>query len=116
MPKFAEIERNELNLAAQKRDNVFDKIIRKMRLARVLPSIKAFESPRMLDVGCGFEARLLREVEPFISKGVGIDYKAPKIHTSKLEIFEYCFENRDEIGSASERERERDGFARETAL
>ena len=69
-----------------------------MRLACVLPSIKSFDNPRLLDIGCGFEARLLREVEGYIAKGVGIDYKAPDIRTDKLHTFSYIFESKHELG------------------
>lgn len=79
-------------------ESIFDKLLRKMRLARVLPSIRAFSNPRLLDIGCGFEARLLHEVEDYIAKGVGIDYKAPEIHTHKLHTFSYVFEAKHELG------------------
>lgn len=99
---------SDLNELGVLRDNFIDKIIRIIRLKQVLPSIKAFENPRVLDVGCGFEARLLREIEPYIAKGVGIDFKAPKIHTKKLETFSYFFEEKGEILG---KERERRGYA-----
>lgn len=79
-------------------ESIFDKLLRTMRLMRVLPSIREFENPRLLDIGCGFEARLLREVEGYIAKGVGIDYKAPEIHTDKLHTFSYVFESKHELG------------------
>ena len=79
-------------------ESIFDKLLRTMRLARVLPSIKSFDNPRLLDIGCGFEARLLREVEGYIAKGVGIDYKAPDIRTDKLHTFSYVFESKHELG------------------
>jgi ubiquinone/menaquinone biosynthesis C-methylase UbiE len=37
-----------------------------------------------LDVGCGWEARLLKSVEPYIESGVGIDFKAPELSGAKL--------------------------------
>ena len=79
-------------------ESIFDKLLRTMRLMRVLPSIREFDNPRLLDIGCGFEARLLREVEGYIAKGVGIDYKAPEIHTDKLHTFSYVFESKHELG------------------
>ena len=79
-------------------ESIFDKLLRTMRLACVLPSIKSFDNPRLLDIGCGFEARLLREVEGYIAKGVGIDYKAPDIRTDKLHTFSYVFESKHELG------------------
>jgi len=74
------------------KESVFDVMLRKMRLRRVLPSIRQFNNPRLLDVGCGWEARLLHEVEPYIAKGVGIDFKAPEIKTDKIHTFSYFLE------------------------
>lgn len=74
------------------KETFFDVLLRKMRLARVLPSIRGFSEPCVLDVGCGWEARLLREIEPYIAKGVGIDFKAPNIKTPKIETLSYRFE------------------------
>lgn len=79
-------------------ESFVDKLLRKMRLARVLPSIKLFKNPRLLDIGCGFEAKLLQEIEDYIAKGVGIDYKAPEIHTDKIQTFSYIFESKYELG------------------
>jgi len=39
----------------------------------------------LLDVGCGWEARFLKAVEPYIASGVGIDFKAPDLETAKLK-------------------------------
>lgn len=72
----------------------FEDLICEIRLHKVLPSIKAFKNPRVLDVGCGFEARLLRAIEPYIAKGVGIDFKAPQIHSQKLQTLSYFFEEK----------------------
>jgi 2-polyprenyl-3-methyl-5-hydroxy-6-metoxy-1,4-benzoquinol methylase len=56
-----------------------------MRIARVLPHLKRYPHCTLLDVGCGVEAKLLRELEPHIEKGVGIDFKAPRVHTAKIQ-------------------------------
>ena len=82
-------------------DTIFDKLLRKMRLSRVLPSIKDFHNPRLLDIGCGWEVKLLKEVESFIQLGVGIDYKAPEIRTDTLRTFSYVFETKQELGLES---------------
>lgn len=47
-------------------------------------------------MGCGWEARLLKEVEPFITKGIGIDFKAPNINSKKLHTFSYFFESKND--------------------
>lgn len=64
---------------------------------RVLPTIKSFNKPNVLDVGCGWEAKLLQEIEPFIAKGVGVDFKAPSIRTDKIHTFSYFFESKDSV-------------------
>ena len=73
-------------------------ILRKMRIAKVLPVLNSINSAllsqgshssdkliRLLDVGCGWEARFLKSVEPYIASGVGIDFKAPSLETAKLK-------------------------------
>ena len=77
------------------KEALLESTLRKMRLARVLPSIQAFSNPSVLDIGCGWEARLLHEIEPYIASGVGIDFKAPEIRTEKLHTFSYFFEPKD---------------------
>jgi len=53
--------------------------LRKIRLNKVMSVIKKYKNPTLLDIGCGWEARMLKEVEPFIKAGIGIDFKAPKL-------------------------------------
>lgn len=77
------------------KEALLESLLRQMRLSRVLPTIKSFSNPHVLDVGCGWEARLLKEIAPFIAKGVGIDFKAPDIQTDKLHTFAYFFESKD---------------------
>ena len=77
------------------KEALLESTLRKMRLARVLPSIQAFSNPSVLDIGCGWEARLLHEIEPYIARGVGIDFKAPEIRTEKLHTFSYFFEAKE---------------------
>lgn len=79
------------------KEAILEPLLRKMRLSRVLPTIKSFDKPNVLDVGCGWEARLLQEIEPFITKGVGIDFKAPNIQTDKIHTFSYFFESKDSV-------------------
>ncbi|ETD27880.1 hypothetical protein [Helicobacter canis] len=77
------------------KEALLESTLRKMRLDRVLPSIQAFSNPSVLDIGCGWEARLLHEIEPYIASGVGIDFKAPEIRTEKLHTFSYFFEAKE---------------------
>lgn len=65
-----------------------------MRIARVLPYVKRVPGCRLLDVGCGWEARLLRELEPYVTAGWGIDFKAPAIATDKLHTISARLDDR----------------------
>jgi 2-polyprenyl-3-methyl-5-hydroxy-6-metoxy-1,4-benzoquinol methylase len=66
------------------KEALLEPLLRRMRLARVQSWLPNGKSPELLDIGCGWEARLLRELEPYIGKGVGIDFKAPPLTTRKL--------------------------------
>lgn len=62
-------------------------ILRRARLNRVMPWISTYSKPDLLDIGCGWEAKLLIQLEPHIRSGVGVDFKAPNIKTDKLETY-----------------------------
>lgn len=79
------------------KEALLESTLRFLRLRRILPSIRLFDNPSVLDIGCGWEARLLKEIEPFIERGVGVDFKAPDIKTSKLLTFSYFFEAKDSM-------------------
>lgn len=66
------------------KEALLEPILRKMRVARVLPAFRSRPGCVVLDIGCGWEARLLRDCEPYISKGFGIDFKAPALKTAKI--------------------------------
>lgn len=66
------------------KEPILEPLLRKMRIRRVLPCIRKHRHCRMLDLGCGWEARFLRSVEPFIETGVGIDFKAPLLNEGKI--------------------------------
>ena len=68
------------------REAVLEPLLRRMRIRRVLPSIRRYPGCELLDIGCGWDARFLRSVEPFIARGEGIDFKAPTLQTEKLSI------------------------------
>ena len=38
----------------------------------------------MLDIGCGWEAKFLWEVEPYIASGIGVDFKVPELKLGKI--------------------------------
>lgn len=62
-----------------KPENFLEPFLRRRRIERVLPFLKKMPECRLLDIGCGWEARFLREVAPHIAQGVGIDPKAPPL-------------------------------------
>jgi 2-polyprenyl-3-methyl-5-hydroxy-6-metoxy-1,4-benzoquinol methylase len=66
------------------KEAVLEPLLRRMRLARVLPVVARHPGCELLDIGCGWEARLLRAVEPHIKRGVGIDFKAPPLDTGRV--------------------------------
>ncbi|KKU52331.1 MAG: hypothetical protein A3H69_05025 [Candidatus Sungbacteria bacterium RIFCSPLOWO2_02_FULL_47_9] len=57
-------------------DRLLDPLLRFLRVRRVRSYIS--RGAVVLDVGCGFKARLLRSLLPLISKGIGIDMDVPE--------------------------------------
>jgi len=55
-----------------------------MRIKKIRPLLEQSSNCILLDIGCGWEARFLRDVEPYIAWGVGVDSKAPDIQLSKI--------------------------------
>lgn len=66
------------------KEQFLEPLLRRMRINKIRPHLLRYPNARLLDIGCGWEARLLKSVEPWIAAGVGIDFKAPHLHTSKL--------------------------------
>lgn len=66
------------------KEPILEPLLRKMRMSKVVPFLKNYPQCELLDIGCGWEAKLLRDVEPYLSKGIGIDFKAPSLQTDKL--------------------------------
>lgn len=58
------------------REPLLEPLLRRLRVQRILPHLPA-EPFRLLDVGCGHSAALLRTLEPRLRNGLGIDQKAP---------------------------------------
>lgn len=71
---------------------ILEPLLRSMRMRRIVPYVKRYPECNLLDIGCGWEAKLLRELESHISKGVGIDFKAPSIRSDKLETMSVVLE------------------------
>ena len=66
------------------REALLEPVLRRMRLRQVLPVVAQYQDCVLLDIGCGWEAKLLRAVECSIARGEGIDQKAPELRTEKL--------------------------------
>jgi len=60
-------------------------ILRRSRIRKVLPTIRKYHDCRLLDVGCGWDCRLLKTIAPFIGYGVGIDYKVQELELAKIK-------------------------------
>ncbi len=50
-------------------------LLRNMRMNKVMLEIIKYKNCKLLDIGCGWEARFLKEIEPFVAEGFGIDFK-----------------------------------------
>ena len=81
--------------------NKLEPLLRKMRLKQVLPYLRQYPNCRLLDIGCGREAKLLREVEPFIASGIGIDFKVAAIKTEKLGVLSLTLQDKLPFEDAS---------------
>ena len=46
------------------KEPILEPLLRKMRLKQALPYLRQHPNCRLLDIGCGWEAKLLKEVEP----------------------------------------------------
>ena len=83
------------------KEEILEPLLRRMRLRQVLPYIGRYSECRLLDIGCGWEARLLRAVEPSIACGVGIDARAPNIASAKLKTLSTRMDTRLPFDDAS---------------
>ena len=74
------------------KEPILEKFLRKYRIRMVKPTIEKYNNCKLLDIGCGWEAKLLKSIENYINYGVGIDFKPPKLKTKKLETIESVLE------------------------
>jgi len=61
-------------------------------MRRVLPYVKRYPQCALLDIGCGWEALMLQELEPHLGRGVGIDFKVPSLNTERLQTISITLE------------------------
>lgn len=66
------------------KEPLLEPLLRRMRIGRVTPILRRHRDCRLLDIGCGWEAKLLRAVAPHVASAVGIDFKAPHIDDGKI--------------------------------
>jgi 2-polyprenyl-3-methyl-5-hydroxy-6-metoxy-1,4-benzoquinol methylase len=66
------------------REPLLEPLLRRMRIRQVLPVVRRHRECRLLDIGCGRDAKFLRSVEPYVAGAVGVDLKAPRIDTGKI--------------------------------
>jgi len=83
------------------KEALLEPLLRQMRLRRVCPVIARYPGCRLLDVGCGWEARLLRTVAPLLASGVGIDRNAPPIQNGRIRTLQCDLEASLPLESAS---------------
>ena len=76
------------------KEQFLEPYLRKVRISKVLPYLKLYKNCHLLDIGCGWNALLLQELEPYIGFGVGLDYKAPDINVTskKIKTISACFD------------------------
>jgi len=54
---------------------------------RILLNIRRHPKYSLLDIGCGFRAKLLRAAEPYFERVIGIEFRAPSITRPKISTF-----------------------------
>ena len=69
-------------------------ILRSIRIKKVLSAIQKTKNVKILDIGCGWNAKFLIDISPFIDNGVGIDFKAPNIQTEKIRTIQCTIANK----------------------
>lgn len=75
------------------KEPILEPILRKMRIRRVFQYIANQRDCRLLDIGCGWNAKLLHDIEPYISVGVGLDLKVPEFSQGKIRTEQLVLTN-----------------------
>ena len=73
------------------KEPLLEPLLRRLRIRRILPVISKYPNCELLDVGCGWEVKLLREVSPYIKRGTGIDFKAPVLRDDNITTISQRF-------------------------
>jgi 2-polyprenyl-3-methyl-5-hydroxy-6-metoxy-1,4-benzoquinol methylase len=67
------------------KEPILESLLREFRIKQVLPYVSKYKNANMLDIGCGWEAKLLKNLEPYILRGTGIDFKTASIKSKKIQ-------------------------------
>lgn len=73
------------------KEQILEPVLRYFRLQAAIKFIRLHPNCTLLDIGCGFEAKLLLTALPFIKKGLGIDKRAPSISNPKISTIRRDF-------------------------
>ena len=76
------------------KESILDVFLRKYRISMVKSTIEKYNNCKLLDIGCGWEARFLKYIENYIEYGVGIDFKPPDLKSEKLETVKMKLEHK----------------------
>lgn len=76
-----------------KSEALLEPLLRKMRIKKLRTRINSLENTKLLDIGCGINAKLLFDLEPYIKQGYGIDKKCIEINTEKIITKRIFFED-----------------------
>ena len=83
------------------KEQILEPLLRRARVAKALPVVQRYPGCVLLDIGCGSEARLLRDIASHIAHGFGIDRKAPLLRTDKLTVLRAELESKLPFDDAS---------------
>jgi ubiquinone/menaquinone biosynthesis C-methylase UbiE len=76
------------------KEPILEPILRHMRIKKVLPVIMNIKKPILLDIGCGWEAKFLQSIEPYVEEAIGIDFKAPNLSTKKIKTIKQAIKDK----------------------
>lgn len=65
-------------------EELLEPFLRRMRIQKVKKYIP--NDAILCDIGCGFNAKFLHEIVPYIKKGIGIDKKVDNLKSDKIEL------------------------------
>ena len=66
------------------KEELLEPFLRKMRIRKIKPHIP--KDCVLCDVGCGFNAKFLHDISPYVRKGIGLDKKIENFKSVNLEL------------------------------